>query len=79
MRRITPRLTLDLTEGDLDRIEERAAVLLEHVGLAVQLEEARRRMVGAPGADVRGERVHFRADAILDLLRAKAPPRRRRA
>ncbi|MCL6429617.1 MAG: trimethylamine methyltransferase family protein [Anaerolineae bacterium] len=76
MRRIIPRIALDLAEADLEFIESTAARILEEVGLEVPLSQAREELQGMPGLRLRGDRVHFAADgtlALLGSLRRSAP------
>jgi trimethylamine:corrinoid methyltransferase-like protein len=74
MRRIVPRITVDLTGEDLDLIEACAARILDEAGLAIPVPAALQRLAGQPGLRVDGERVRFHQDDTLVLLHARRRP-----
>lgn len=71
MRRIAPRVLIDIGPEDLDSIERQAAQLLAEVGLAVPLPQARERLAAHRALRLEGERVHFDGDYVLEALQAQ--------
>jgi len=74
MRRIIPHLSIDLSPSDLNLVEERAALLLEQMGLDVDHAMARSQLADHPAVIMRGDRVCFNRDYILETCRSKHAP-----
>ncbi len=74
MRRIAPRVVIDITDEDLDRIEQQAAELLDTVGLSVPLPAALSRLAEYNTVRAENERAHFDRNYVLEVLQAQRRP-----